>query len=46
MMGHYADRFPAKLERVNQKYFLNTGADPPFAGKCRRFVTVVGVFEK
>ncbi|XP_030909766.2 pancreatic lipase-related protein 2-like [Melopsittacus undulatus] len=31
MMGHYADRFPAKLERINQKYFLNTGADPPFA---------------
>ncbi|KFQ51536.1 Pancreatic lipase-related protein 2, partial [Nestor notabilis] len=31
MMGHYADRFPAKLKRVNQKYFLNTAADPPFA---------------
>ncbi|XP_010164037.2 pancreatic lipase-related protein 2 [Antrostomus carolinensis] len=31
MMGHYADRFPAKLKRVNQKYYLNTAADPPFA---------------
>ncbi|NWS42207.1 LIPR2 protein, partial [Probosciger aterrimus] len=31
MMGHYADRFPDKLKRENQKYFLNTGADPPFA---------------
>ncbi|XP_051472683.1 pancreatic lipase-related protein 2-like [Apus apus] len=31
MMGYYADRFPDKLKRVNQKYFLNTAADPPFA---------------
>uniref|UniRef100_A0A8B9I0W9 Triacylglycerol lipase n=1 Tax=Anser brachyrhynchus TaxID=132585 RepID=A0A8B9I0W9_9AVES len=31
MMGHYADRFPDKFKRVNQKYFLNTAADPPFA---------------
>uniref|UniRef100_K7FB34 Triacylglycerol lipase n=1 Tax=Pelodiscus sinensis TaxID=13735 RepID=K7FB34_PELSI len=30
MMGHYADQFPAKLEKIHQKYFLNTGADPPF----------------
>uniref|UniRef100_A0A8C8SF37 Triacylglycerol lipase n=1 Tax=Pelusios castaneus TaxID=367368 RepID=A0A8C8SF37_9SAUR len=30
MMGHYADQFPAKLEKRNQKYFLNTGALPPF----------------
>lgn len=40
MMGHYADRFPYKLKRVNQKYFLNTAADPPFASKCGTFVTV------
>ena len=46
MMGHYADRFPAKLKRVNQKYFLNTAADPPFASKWRRFVTVDNAFEK
>ncbi|XP_014800695.1 PREDICTED: pancreatic lipase-related protein 3-like, partial [Calidris pugnax] len=31
MMGHYADRFPARLKMVNQKYFLNTAADVPFA---------------
>ncbi|NXK54296.1 LIPR2 protein, partial [Chauna torquata] len=30
MMGHYADRFADKLKRLNQKYFLNTAADPPF----------------
>ncbi|XP_074855666.1 pancreatic lipase-related protein 2-like [Carettochelys insculpta] len=29
-MGHYADQFPAKLEKINQKYFLNTGAHPPY----------------
>lgn len=46
MMGHYADRFPAKLKRVNQKYFLNTAADPPFASKWRMFVTVDHLFEK
>uniref|UniRef100_A0A8C8SGH1 Triacylglycerol lipase n=1 Tax=Pelusios castaneus TaxID=367368 RepID=A0A8C8SGH1_9SAUR len=34
MMGHYADQFPAKLEKRNQKYFLNTGALPPFTSKC------------
>uniref|UniRef100_U3JHR1 Triacylglycerol lipase n=1 Tax=Ficedula albicollis TaxID=59894 RepID=U3JHR1_FICAL len=46
MMGHYADRFPEKLKRVNQKYFLNTAADEPFASKWRRFVTAVHKFEK
>uniref|UniRef100_A0A8C9FT69 Triacylglycerol lipase n=1 Tax=Pavo cristatus TaxID=9049 RepID=A0A8C9FT69_PAVCR len=43
MMGHYADKFPYKLKRVNQKYFLNTAADPPFASKCRTSVTVIHV---
>uniref|UniRef100_A0A8C3MZ47 Triacylglycerol lipase n=1 Tax=Geospiza parvula TaxID=87175 RepID=A0A8C3MZ47_GEOPR len=46
MMGHYADRFPEKLKRVDQKYFLNTAADEPFASKWGRFVTVVLKFEK
>lgn len=46
MMGHHADRFPEKLKRVDQKYFLNTAADEPFASKWRRFVTVVHKFEK
>lgn len=35
MMGHYADRFSEKLKRENQKYFLNTAADEPFASKWR-----------
>uniref|UniRef100_A0A8C2YGW1 Triacylglycerol lipase n=1 Tax=Coturnix japonica TaxID=93934 RepID=A0A8C2YGW1_COTJA len=39
MMGYYADRFPYKLKRVNQKYFLNTAADPPFASKSMTFVS-------
>ncbi|NWU62945.1 LIPR2 protein, partial [Pterocles burchelli] len=44
MMGHYADRFSAKLERINQKYFLNTGADPPFATWRRKvFIKLSGV---
>ncbi|NXT22519.1 LIPR2 protein, partial [Syrrhaptes paradoxus] len=44
MMGHYADRFSAKLERVNQKYFLNTGADPPFATwRQKVFIKLSGV---
>uniref|UniRef100_A0A8C4JSI3 Triacylglycerol lipase n=1 Tax=Dromaius novaehollandiae TaxID=8790 RepID=A0A8C4JSI3_DRONO len=46
MMGHYADRFPAKLKRINQKYFLNTAADPPFTSKWRRSVTAGHMFEK
>jgi len=46
MMGHHADIFPAKLERVDQKFFLNTAADPPFASKWRRFVTADCMFEK
>lgn len=46
MMGHYADRFPEKLKRVDQKYFLNTAADEPFASKWGRFVAVVLKFEK
>ncbi|XP_067399582.1 pancreatic lipase-related protein 3-like, partial [Emydura macquarii macquarii] len=36
MMGHYADQFPAKLEKINQKYFLNTGAVPPFTSWSQR----------
>ncbi|GAB0192002.1 pancreatic lipase-related protein 2 [Grus japonensis] len=44
MMGHYADRFPAKLKRVNQKYFLNTAADPPFATwRQKVFIKLSGV---
>ncbi|NXC16254.1 LIPR2 protein, partial [Corythaeola cristata] len=44
MMGHYADRFPAKLQRVNQMYFLNTAADPPFATwRQKVFVKLSGV---
>lgn len=46
MMGHHADRFPEKQKRVDQKFFLNTAADEPFASKWRRFVTVVHKFEK
>ncbi|XP_030425921.1 pancreatic lipase-related protein 2-like [Gopherus evgoodei] len=36
MMGHYADQYPAKLEKINQKYFLNTGAHPPFTSWSHR----------
>ncbi|NWY03833.1 LIPR2 protein, partial [Nothoprocta ornata] len=44
MMGHYADRFPAKLKRINQKYFLNTAADPPFTSwRQRVFIKLSGV---
>uniref|UniRef100_A0A663MV68 Triacylglycerol lipase n=1 Tax=Athene cunicularia TaxID=194338 RepID=A0A663MV68_ATHCN len=44
MMGHHADRFSAKLKRVNQKYFLNTAADPPFATwRQKVFVKLSGV---
>ncbi|NXP50999.1 LIPR2 protein, partial [Heliornis fulica] len=44
MMGHYADRFPYKFERVNQKYFLNTAADPPFtAWRQQVFIKLSGV---
>ncbi|KFV71225.1 Pancreatic lipase-related protein 2, partial [Dryobates pubescens] len=44
MMGHYADRFPDKLKRVNQKYFLNTAADPPFATwRQQVFIRLSGV---
>ncbi|KAM8806086.1 pancreatic lipase-related protein 2-like [Eudromia elegans] len=44
MMGHYADRFPAKLKRINQKYFLNTAADPPFTSwRQRAFIKLSGV---
>ncbi|KAM6067740.1 pancreatic lipase-related protein 2-like isoform 2-T2 [Chlamydotis macqueenii] len=44
MMGHYADRFPDKLKRVNQKYFLNTAADPPFATwRQKVFIKLSGV---
>ncbi|NWR54175.1 LIPR2 protein, partial [Bucorvus abyssinicus] len=43
-MGHYADRFPDKLKRVNQKYFLNTAADPPFtAWRQKVFMKLSGV---
>ncbi|NXR06259.1 LIPR2 protein, partial [Semnornis frantzii] len=44
MMGHYADRFPEKLKRVNQKHFLNTAADPPFATwRQQVFIKLSGV---
>ncbi|XP_032047125.1 pancreatic lipase-related protein 2-like [Aythya fuligula] len=44
MMGHYADRFPDKFKRVNQKYFLNTGADPPFTSwRQKVFIKLSGV---
>ncbi|KAM9134288.1 pancreatic lipase-related protein 2-like [Pangshura tecta] len=36
VMGHYADQYPAKLEKINQKYFLNTGAHPPFISWSHR----------
>uniref|UniRef100_A0A674HM46 Triacylglycerol lipase n=1 Tax=Taeniopygia guttata TaxID=59729 RepID=A0A674HM46_TAEGU len=44
MMGHYADRFPEKLNRVDQKYFLNTAADEPFATwRQKVFIKLSGV---
>ncbi|XP_075280432.1 pancreatic lipase-related protein 2 [Opisthocomus hoazin] len=44
MMGHHADIFPAKLERVDQKFFLNTAADPPFATwRQKVFIKLSGV---
>ncbi|NXX29754.1 LIPR2 protein, partial [Nicator chloris] len=44
MMGHYADRFPEKLKRVDQKYFLNTAADEPFATwRQKVFIKLCGV---
>uniref|UniRef100_A0A8C3LM73 Triacylglycerol lipase n=1 Tax=Chrysolophus pictus TaxID=9089 RepID=A0A8C3LM73_CHRPC len=44
MMGHHADRFPYKLKRVNQKYFLNTAAEPPFASwRQKVFIKLSGV---
>ncbi|XP_077039676.1 pancreatic lipase-related protein 2-like [Agelaius phoeniceus] len=44
MMGHYADRFPEKLKRVDQKYFLNTAADEPFATwRQKVFIKLSGV---
>ncbi|NXU52646.1 LIPR2 protein, partial [Turnix velox] len=44
MMGHYADRFPDKLKRVNQKYFLHTAADPPFATwRQKVFIKLSGI---
>ncbi|NWI93891.1 LIPR2 protein, partial [Pitta sordida] len=44
MMGHYADRFSEKLKRVNQKYFLNTAADEPFATwRQKVFIKLSGV---
>ncbi|NXQ85177.1 LIPR2 protein, partial [Nyctibius grandis] len=44
MMGHYADRFPDKMKRVNQKYFLNTAADPPFTTwRQKVFIKLSGV---
>ncbi|NXH22545.1 LIPR2 protein, partial [Bucco capensis] len=44
MMGHYADRFPDKLNRVDQKFFLNTAADPPFtAWRQKVFIKLSGV---
>ncbi|KAJ7325234.1 hypothetical protein JRQ81_018254 [Phrynocephalus forsythii] len=30
MMGHYADRFPGRLQKKNTKYYLNTGPTEPF----------------
>lgn len=32
-MGHYADMFPYKTEKEQQKVYLNTGAHPPFSRK-------------
>ncbi|NWW06123.1 LIPR2 protein, partial [Oreocharis arfaki] len=44
MMGHYADRFPEKLKREDQKYFLNTAADEPFATwRQKVFIKLSGV---
>ncbi|NXR17733.1 LIPR2 protein, partial [Cinclus mexicanus] len=44
MMGHYADRFSEKLKRVDQKYFLNTAADEPFATwRQKVFIKLSGV---
>ncbi|OWK53454.1 Pancreatic triacylglycerol lipase [Lonchura striata] len=44
MMGHYADRFPEKLNRVDQKYFLNTAADEPFATwRQKVFIKLSGI---
>ncbi|KAF4791209.1 hypothetical protein TURU_132941 [Turdus rufiventris] len=44
MMGHHADRFPEKLKRVDQKFFLNTAADEPFATwRQKVFIKLSGV---
>lgn len=32
-MGHYADMFPYKTEKEQQKVYLNTGARPPYSRK-------------
>eukprot|EP00075_Anas_platyrhynchos_P026638 XP_027315891.1 pancreatic lipase-related protein 2 [Anas platyrhynchos] len=31
LMGHYADMYPYKTEKEQQKVYLNTGAHPPFS---------------
>ncbi|OPJ84164.1 pancreatic triacylglycerol lipase [Patagioenas fasciata monilis] len=44
MMGYYADRFPDRLKMVNQKYFLNTAANPPFTTwRQKVFIKLSGV---
>uniref|UniRef100_A0A8B9DTX6 Triacylglycerol lipase n=1 Tax=Anser cygnoides TaxID=8845 RepID=A0A8B9DTX6_ANSCY len=44
LMGHYADMFPYKTEKEQQKVYLNTGARPPYSRKyCSIKLKVGGI---